>query len=35
MINKSARTLDFTMGGFVPGKNYSFVGYVFGLDGEC
>lgn len=34
MINKSARTLDFTMGGFVPDKNYSFVGYVFGLDGE-
>lgn len=34
MINKSARTLDFTMGGLIPGKNYSFVSYVFGLDGE-
>ena len=34
MINKTDRTLDFTMGGFIPGKDYSFVGYVFGLDGE-
>ncbi|GGM96539.1 hypothetical protein GCM10010967_32770 [Dyadobacter beijingensis] len=34
MINKPARTLDFTMGGLLPGKDYSFVSYVFGLDGN-
>jgi hypothetical protein len=34
IINKETRTVDFTMGGFIPGTNYVFAGFVFGLDGN-
>ncbi|MEO6283330.1 MAG: T9SS type A sorting domain-containing protein [Dyadobacter sp.] len=34
IINKTARTVDFTIGGLLPFKEYLFWGAIFGLDGD-